>query len=123
MPVLPGAGVRISGPQATARGGDRSARDGPARSPARLRVPARGADRDIVRVALDLQRAQPDRTEVPSPPTSGTAFYHHEFDLADLAGFETVLEELPNLKVMPATVDLRAHEREPARLADVHRRP
>src|SRR4051812_28594431 len=49
--------------------------------------------------------------EVPSPPTTGTAFYHHEFDLADLAGFETVLEELPSLKVMPATVDLTEFDR------------
>jgi len=38
-------------------------------------------------------------------PTS-TAFYHREYDMADLPGFEAVLEELPRLKARPSTLDL-----------------
>ena len=40
------------------------------------------------------------------PPATRSEFYHHEFAMDDLPGFEAVVAELPHLKIMPSTVDL-----------------
>ncbi|WP_086559517.1 Nif11-like leader peptide family natural product precursor [Streptomyces africanus] len=40
------------------------------------------------------------------PGARSTAFYHHEYSLDDLPGFDQVARELPHLKVMPPSVDL-----------------
>ncbi|MEV0660450.1 Nif11-like leader peptide family natural product precursor [Actinomadura luteofluorescens] len=41
-----------------------------------------------------------------------TAFYHYEYDMEDLPGFDAVLAELPALKIKPSTVDLAAFDEE-----------
>lgn len=40
-----------------------------------------------------------------------SAFYHYEFDMRRIPGFEKVAEELPRLKIKPSTVDLRLYEK------------
>ncbi|SNR35989.1 Nif11-like leader peptide family natural product precursor [Actinomadura mexicana] len=49
----------------------------------------------------------PAALAAPAPtPAEPTAFYHYEYDMADLPGFDAVLDELPALKIKPSTVDL-----------------
>jgi hypothetical protein len=43
----------------------------------------------------------------PQAGPRSTAFYHHEYSLDELPGFDRVAAELPHLKVMPPSVDLR----------------
>lgn len=40
-----------------------------------------------------------------------TAFYHYEFDMEQIPGFEEINRELDNLKVKPSTVDLDLYEK------------
>jgi hypothetical protein len=47
----------------------------------------------------------------PEPATKTTTFYHHEYKMADLPGFEAVIDELPHLKMKPPSVDLAEFER------------
>ncbi|WKK22658.1 Nif11-like leader peptide family natural product precursor [Streptomyces olivoreticuli] len=42
----------------------------------------------------------------PGPPPADTSFFHYEYRIADLPGFEPVAAELPRLKVRPPSVDL-----------------
>ncbi|GAA2803409.1 Nif11-like leader peptide family natural product precursor [Saccharopolyspora taberi] len=50
----------------------------------------------------------PTRAPKPEPPapSESSGFYHHEFELSELPGFEVVAEELDQLKVQPPSVDL-----------------
>ncbi|MGI5418966.1 Nif11-like leader peptide family natural product precursor [Actinomadura luteofluorescens] len=41
-----------------------------------------------------------------------TAFYHYEYAMEDLPGFDAVLAELPALKIKPSTVDLAEFDEE-----------
>ncbi|GGT60885.1 Nif11-like leader peptide family natural product precursor [Actinomadura citrea] len=51
--------------------------------------------------------------QAPAPATAEpTAFYHYEYDMADLPGFDAVLEQLPALKIKPSTVDLAEFDAE-----------
>lgn len=45
-------------------------------------------------------------TGLPSQSATPTTFYHQEYKLADIRGFEAVLDELPKLKIKPRSVDL-----------------
>ncbi|MEU9867699.1 Nif11-like leader peptide family natural product precursor [Actinomadura sp. NPDC048021] len=47
-----------------------------------------------------------------APTTEATAFYHYEYDMADLPGFDAVLDVLPALKIKPSTVDLAEFDAE-----------
>ncbi|HEU5159747.1 MAG TPA: Nif11-like leader peptide family natural product precursor [Streptosporangiaceae bacterium] len=38
--------------------------------------------------------------------TGTTAFYHHEYRMTDIPGFESIIAELPRLKIKPPSVDL-----------------
>ncbi|MEV3923721.1 Nif11-like leader peptide family natural product precursor [Actinomadura coerulea] len=70
----------------------------------------------------DLSEAAPkaaaERTPDPEPAAAepaaaeATAFYHYEYDMADLPGFDAVLDVLPALKIKPSTVDLAAFDTE-----------
>lgn len=40
-----------------------------------------------------------------------SAFYHYEFDMAQIPGFEEITRELSNLKIKPSTVDLGLYEK------------
>ena len=46
----------------------------------------------------------------PVPPSPATTFYHHEFELSELPGFEVVAAELDELKVKPPSVDLASFD-------------
>jgi hypothetical protein len=48
--------------------------------------------------------AGPAATETTA--TGTTVFYHHEYKIADIPGFAEILDELPRLKIRPASVDL-----------------
>jgi hypothetical protein len=57
----------------------------------------------------------PAPTAAPAPPApaappadDGSGFLHHEYDIADIPGFDAVLHQLPRLKATPSTVDLAA---------------
>src|SRR5262249_55391984 len=41
---------------------------------------------------------------------AGSAFYHYEFDMEHVPGFEEITREMDNLKIKPASVDLRRYE-------------
>jgi hypothetical protein len=51
----------------------------------------------------------PEEEEV--EPGSGTNFYHYEFEMSEIPGFEPVLAELPNLKIQPKSVELAEFDR------------
>lgn len=69
---------------------------------------------DIVAASASL--SQEHRVVAPSllsladaPHTS--AFYHYEFDIAQIPGFEQVASTLPHLKIKPSTVNLSLYEK------------
>ncbi|WP_243788712.1 Nif11-like leader peptide family natural product precursor [Saccharopolyspora gloriosae] len=47
-----------------------------------------------------------------APPRSGTAFYHHEYELADVPALAPLIDELPRLELQPTTVDMAAFRAE-----------
>jgi hypothetical protein len=50
------------------------------------------------------------RSPQPRPAALNSAFYHYEFDMEQLPGFEEITRELNNLKIKPTSVDLRRYE-------------
>ena len=63
---------------------------------------------DIDELMMDSSRVvtvptQSRAVTVPKPPET-TTFYHHEYDLTELPGFEPVITDLGLLKTMPPTV-------------------
>ncbi|MFC3995376.1 Nif11-like leader peptide family natural product precursor [Nocardiopsis sediminis] len=50
--------------------------------------------------------AVPAAAEESRPRPGESGFYHHEYAIADIPGFDAVLRELPRLKIKPDSVDL-----------------
>lgn len=51
-------------------------------------------------------------TSAPTPPAPAASsnFYHYEFKLAQIPGFEEITRELSNLKIKPSSVDMSLYE-------------
>ncbi|MDA0566909.1 Nif11-like leader peptide family natural product precursor [Streptomonospora sp. S1-112] len=79
-----------------------------------------GFDFQLTDLAAASSAFVPPEGEAPGPPPAPepaaadpgrTSFYHHEYSLTDLPGFEPVLSEIPRLAIKPPTVDLDAFAR------------
>ena len=46
----------------------------------------------------------------PPPTEQKPAFYHYEYDMEQIRGFEEIVKELENLKIKPPTVDMERYE-------------
>lgn len=49
--------------------------------------------------------------EAKQPTYANSFFYHYEFDMEQIPGFEEVTKELSNLKIKPSTVNLSLYEK------------
>ncbi|MFH8788280.1 Nif11-like leader peptide family natural product precursor [Streptomyces roseoverticillatus] len=61
---------------------------------------------ELVAASASLPGGSPDAARRASPPPADTAFYHYEYAIDDLPGFEPVAAELPRLKIRPPSADL-----------------
>jgi predicted ribosomally synthesized peptide with nif11-like leader len=46
----------------------------------------------------------------PPPPATSSNFYHYDFEMTQIPGFEEITRELNNLKIKPSSVDMRLYE-------------
>jgi hypothetical protein len=53
---------------------------------------------------------QETRSLAKEAPSNSSAFYHYEFDMGQISGFEPVVRELNNLKIKPASVDFDLYQ-------------
>jgi nitrogen fixation uncharacterized protein len=56
------------------------------------------------RAGAGTDAAEEPATEAAATET--TAFYHHDYKIANIPGLDAILDELPRLKIRPASVDL-----------------
>ncbi|QUQ63717.1 Nif11-like leader peptide family natural product precursor [Kutzneria sp. CA-103260] len=68
---------------------------------------------DVMRGSAEFTGDAPSSsTPTAAVTTETTSFLHHEYQLADIPGFEAVIDELPRLKIKPPSVDLDRFDRE-----------
>lgn len=69
---------------------------------------------DIMIASTSLSEESPSlKTSSPAKEAlpANTAFYHYEFDMQQIPGFEPIISELSHLKIKPSTVDLSLYEK------------
>jgi len=62
--------------------------------------------RDLMAASSSFNGGPVAETNPAEEPTARTTFYHHEYRMADIPGFEAIIDELPRLKIRPPSVDL-----------------